>query len=142
VEKYCEIFVLGPEDQSQLEELVGRIIGGHANLGTINGTDLSLDVRKNDDFDPEKSEWGVSQFLHFPYYLEVEPADPNRPIKSFVAAVGELLDGLRESGQRFVTASDFEDQLRDNGASPPRQISSPGVGASSEEFGSDQTLMN
>jgi len=122
VEKYCEIFVLGPKSQSQLEDLVGRIIGGQAKIGTIDGADLRLDVRENDGYDPEKSGWGVSQFLHFPYYLEVEPADPSKPFESFVASVDALLEGLREGGQRFVTACDFEDELRDNGASPPRQI--------------------
>lgn len=59
--------------------------------------------------------------MHFPFFLEIEPLGHLGSVGTYVSAVEFLLDGLRTRGQCFVTAADFEDDLRDYGASPPRR---------------------
>jgi len=91
-------------------------------LGAASGAGLSLYVNENDDYDVSRIS-GSGGFLHYPYFLDVEPFGQVESFDSYISAVERLLDGLRAGNQEFVTACDFEDHLRDKRASPPRQIS-------------------
>ena len=121
MDTYCKVFVQGVTDRNGLIQLVAQILEGQVERRTVEGSGLSVDVNKNEYCDPQAASRGDEQFINFPFYLDLEPIGGIKSDESYIAGVEFFLDGLRAAGQTFVTACDFEDELRDKGASPPRQ---------------------
>jgi hypothetical protein len=121
MDRYCEVYIQTDLGESGLEELIGKIVGGRANLGNIEAGGLDLSVRRNKFHDPAVARQGIEEFMRFPFYLEVLPEDPLESIDTYLPKIEHLLAGLRAAGASFATGADFEDRLIDHGAYPPRK---------------------
>jgi len=115
--KYCQVFVNGAAVWRDLAQLLANALGGVLEFRDIKGSGLWIYVDDNDFHDVSRSH-GPDGFLHFPFFLDVEPDGSPESLAAHIADVERLLDVLRGAGLTFVTACDFEHKLSGNGASP------------------------
>jgi hypothetical protein len=94
---------------------VAPIVDGRVVRRTVTGPVLDLDVEENEARDGDVAASGPDRFLHFPFYLDVEPTSPDLEPSSVIAAVAALLRGLAATGAECVAAADYEDQLPGGG---------------------------
>ena len=106
---YCKVYVDAEVDTTQLIQQVGTLCGGTTSGRTIESTELTVDVSRNEDHRPVRGE-PASDFVYFPYYLDVTPGDEvARDV--YIGAVRALLHGLQRRGATVVAACDFENEL-------------------------------
>lgn len=108
---YCKVFVDADESPGAVQGILGTIASASRSA-------MSIDVRRNDDFDRDRRLTNDG-FLFFRYYLDVDPAS-GVPRTSYIVAVAELLEALWRNGCRAVAACDFEDELPRRGGYNPR----------------------
>lgn len=114
---YCKIFVDAP-DRNELADTVAEAFGIERHGWEVDTDWSEIDIVRNDDFDPEKSQAAHrSSFLYFPFYIELEPLEGTSE-DSYIENAGHLLRTLWNRRWRAVAACDFEDVLPSkNGAS-------------------------
>ncbi|WP_214401701.1 hypothetical protein [Pseudonocardia lacus] len=122
---YAKVFVLWDGDADSLTRAVAPLVDGHVARRTVTGSVLDLDVEENDDYDARAAASDPDRFLHFPFYLDVEPTTPGADPAEVVAAVTRLLRGLADAGAECVTAADYEDQLPGSGRTGPTTGAAP-----------------
>jgi hypothetical protein len=108
-ELYCKIFV---DFDGSRDALVRIAAPAGARVGdgfSFESDELSVDVRRNEDFDAGRRD-EPEGFLHFRYYLDVDPV-ANVARMAYVRAVDQLLGRLWATGAPAVAACDFEDEL-------------------------------
>ena len=120
---YSKVFVQGPRSREELAQVLQAGLGASLERRTLTLTDgAELDVRLNDDADPEKTA-GEDGFLYFPYYLDVQDErsddepDADAPL---LATVRQILAVLSAAGFIHVVAAAFEDLLPGHGDNRPR----------------------
>jgi hypothetical protein len=107
---YCKIFVDTDSEPQRLVDLIARILSAPHDRWTVNTTLCEIDVEKNEDFDQARRSQSPDGFLHYRYYLDIEPiAGADRA--AYVESIGQLLNRLWDSGCRAVAACDFEEDL-------------------------------
>jgi hypothetical protein len=117
VDTYCKVFVNGATGWSELAQLLAGGLGGVLECRDIKGSGLWIYVDANDHHDASRL-YGPDGFLHFPFFLDVDPDGSPDSLAEYIADVERLLDVLRGAGLTFVTACDFEHKLSGNRASP------------------------
>jgi hypothetical protein len=103
---YCKIYLRPVTPPNDLEDYLARVVGGTRDVRTIQNDSLIVDVFQN--------EGGTSlteDFVLWPAYLEVEPAEASAGRAAFIDAVKVLLQSLRVNEIDAVAACDFEDEL-------------------------------
>ena len=109
---YCKVFVDTPRDANSILASIASFVGGATQGLTVVSETLEVDVRRNEDFDPQK-QGCENAFLFYRYYLDVVPtqylAESRR--SQYIAVVASILSMLKDSGCRVVAACDFEDEL-------------------------------
>jgi hypothetical protein len=110
---YCKIYVDSESERSKLVESISTVCLGAPSGRTVTSREMIIDVCRNEDFDPALRA-GPDGFIHFRYYLDVQPSSGVGE-KDFIAAVGRFLDGFRVKGIHAVTAADFEAELPNQG---------------------------
>ncbi len=121
----AKVFVRWDGDADSLVRTVAPLVDGQVTRRTVTGAVLDLDVEENDDHDEDAAASDPDRFLHFPFYLDVEPTTPGADPAAVVAAVATLLRGLAEAGAECVTAADYEDQLPGGGRAGPSTGAAP-----------------
>lgn len=107
---YCKIFVSINQSKQELVCFITNQLTGTVERGTITVSYAEIDVRTNEDFVEQISENDPDAFLHYRYYLDIEPGPLfNRDL--YVQTIIKLLTTLRATGARVVAACDFEEEL-------------------------------
>jgi len=109
MELYCKVFIDSPQSWEQLKTLVCAENHGEDRGFTIYFPWGWVDLRKNDEWSPEK----VGQpdgFLFSKYYADIEPAKEIDEAV-YVRNVANLVSSLRATGILVVPACDFEQSL-------------------------------
>jgi hypothetical protein len=114
---YCKIFVEGSLSRDDLTALLCNGLHGVATGNTIIASHLEIDVIDNDDFVARSKRRDPNDFVHFPYFLDVEPATGAERL-GYVARVGDTLKVLERGGLQAVAACSFEDELPSSGRVP------------------------
>jgi len=86
---------------------VARLIHGERDGWDVEGPICEASVRRNKRADKANPD----DFINFPYYIDVEPANAEVAGDCYMATVGALLQGLWALGYDAVAACDFEDEL-------------------------------
>jgi hypothetical protein len=111
---YCKIYLDTDLSKDKVLELIAQITSGRSQMRTVSSAHCEIDVVLNEDFDDEKKREEEDGFLFYPYYLDVEPA--NGAVRErYVESIGQLLEGLWNSGCRAIAACDFESELSKSG---------------------------
>jgi hypothetical protein len=108
-ELYCKIYVDTDQDRTWLLQQVAEQCLGVVAGRTVSAPELVVDISRNEDYDPVRAQ-SSEGFVHFPYYLDVEPVDGIERT-SYIDAVRNLLLGFSQSHIRAVAACDFENEL-------------------------------
>jgi hypothetical protein len=107
-ELYLKIYVTGQLSFADLTDRIATILAAKREVRTIATGSLVVDV-----FEQGKaaSPSALSEFLSWPWYLEVEAASPDIAREDFVAAVKKLIEGLQRAGLRTVVSGDLEKEF-------------------------------
>jgi hypothetical protein len=114
---YCKIFIDGAIARKDLIALLAASLSGVVSGHTVVMQHLELDVLDNDDFIDRHKRRDPDDFIHFRYFLDVEPA-AGAARNDYVARVGEVQRMLAGNGLRTVAACSFEDELPLGGRVP------------------------
>lgn len=111
---YCKIFVNASLDRQHLIEKIGNSVSGNVQNTRVTNAATEIDIRTNQDYDPEAAREKPDGFVFFRYYLDVDQAPgANRP--QFVRGISELLEALWACGIEAIAACDFENELPKKG---------------------------
>jgi hypothetical protein len=105
---FCTVYVLSELDRFQIATLIGSQLGGNVNGKFISTAQVEIEIRENEDFQPDRHQ--EKDFLFYPIYLEIEPNE-NAEAFDYIAEVKEILEILDKRGCKSVAVCDFEDQL-------------------------------
>lgn len=107
---YCKLYVDTDIDKDLLEDHLARALHLRRNNFSLDGDFLNVDVRRNEDYRPSRSDPDGEGFISSRYYLDVEPSE-NVDRSSYVRAVAGILSLLWSLGAMAVASCDFEDEL-------------------------------
>lgn len=105
---YCKIFVQGASSRDALLDILVTSVAGERRRTGLTTSLMEIDIRKNDDHDAERAR--ASDFLHFQFFLDVEPI-PGVVRERYIREVSVLLKSLWAKGILAVAACPFEDEL-------------------------------
>jgi hypothetical protein len=105
---YCKVYVDTDLDKGKLAALLAGLSGGSLSARTIVAADYEIDVLTNEDFHEARRKHGDG-FLFYRYYLDVFPRI--EATGRYVRCVGDLVEGLWNSGCKAVASSSFEAEL-------------------------------
>ena len=104
---YCKVYLNGPRSSADLRDAVAAAAGTGFDLRTLRTDSLVIDLIENTDGR------GQTDFIGWPFYLEIDAdPEPTTP-EPFIASIRTLLERLRTHGVQVVPSCDFEDQLQD-----------------------------
>lgn len=112
---YTRIFVNTTSGLDAVVSAVAAAVSGRSELGTVTGMGCELDVRTNDDYSGQSLARDPSDFVYFPFTVEVEAARNNMPVDSYLSVVGRVMEALAISGMQVVAACDWEERLPGRG---------------------------
>ena len=112
-ECFSKIFVKGDCTHAALLSLVAEALPGEIDDWTVVGDDCEVDVRPNEDHSPEALRRDPTDFVYFPYTVEV--ASTGAGCTDHVHRVAVLMQAMHERGMQVVTASDWESELPGKG---------------------------
>jgi hypothetical protein len=112
-EFYSKIFVKGDCTHAELLSLVAHALPGMIDDWTVVGNDCEVDVRPNEDYSPEALESAPTDFVYFPYTVEVVSTCVE--CTDHVRTVSALMRAIHDRGMPVVTASDWENTLPGKG---------------------------
>ncbi len=108
---YCKIYVGIDISRGDLKSYLLSKLGLCRVGQALCGTGLEIDVRRNEDHEPEKYSPAWDGFVYSRYYLDVDSAE-NVSRESYISSVRSLLRVLKEMGGDVVAACDFESELQ------------------------------
>ena len=107
---YCKVYLKGPEpgpSRPAMQAALIAAVGGRFENRTLRAKGLVIDLIPNTDGR------GEADFIGWPFYLEINAEPEVVQETHFVAALRELLAGLRAQSIQVVPSCDFEDQLEE-----------------------------
>jgi hypothetical protein len=107
---YCKVFVAGARSCRRITTVIHRHLGARDDGHCLSTEVLEIDVRRNDDSDPNRYAALRRDFVFSPYCLDIEPIS-GAPRAQYVADVSRLLQGLWAEGWDAIAACDFEEDL-------------------------------
>jgi hypothetical protein len=108
---FCKIYLDTPLSRDDVMELLQSSVGGGvAQFSRLTTDTLDLDLRKNDEANDLLSKTSDG-FMHFRYYLDVEPNDQLQSPTLYVRDIATLLRGMWAANVKAVAACDFENEL-------------------------------
>lgn len=110
IDLYCKIYVECRWSQAELVDKISSQMNGSVFIRSIATERLSIAVFENPT-SGGKGPVQASDFLGYPFYLEVEPKEETVDYQNFLADVARLISRLRASGCSAVASCDFEDEL-------------------------------
>jgi hypothetical protein len=104
---YCKVYVAGAPDIAALKATLADVAKAGFERRTVRTRFLEIDV-----FDQSRhmSADPGDDFVRWPAYLEIFAAD-EVSFDDFLAALGAMLNSLRERGLRVVASCEFESEL-------------------------------
>ncbi len=118
MENYSKYFINSTLEFEELMALLLSLMGGERQRRVIQCKKYSLTVIKNKDHDEQKVNLDPTNFLYYPYYLELE-AEADLDFEVFLGIARELFLGLMDSTISATVACDFEELLPLNGRYVP-----------------------
>ncbi|MGJ5180683.1 hypothetical protein ACQR16_25960 [Bradyrhizobium oligotrophicum] len=103
---YCKIYVEADLSYDSLKSTIARILDAPIEWRSIKSSSMSVDCYKN-----PFSKDGESDFISWPYYLEVE-ANSGFTGPGFVKDVQKLIESLKSEAMKVAPSCDFEDLLK------------------------------
>ena len=110
---FCRVFVNATVPFAEFCTWIASLAKGTARLNVVKSDLWRITIAENDDFDRAKASSGTDRWLHFPYMLEIEPAQGIN-LQQHITAIGQVLLSLWASGTDAVAACEFEDHLPAN----------------------------
>jgi hypothetical protein len=114
---YCTIYVYTRTPLLGVLEMLADATDGSLSFRSISASGFEISGVTNDEFDAALAAEGAGDFLYFPYFLEIEEADPTDDRDIARTFIADLLNCLRTAGFDYVTSADFEEELPNNGRS-------------------------
>ncbi len=112
-ELYCKIFINTRLPRYKLSSMISEIFDGQIERRTVSCDGFEVDIIENDDWN-QAIGFEVTDFVYFPYYLEIG-AESGFTHSSFIEAVQRILICLWEKHIPAVASCDFEDLLLNKG---------------------------
>jgi len=106
---YCKVYVSGARDTELLKTAVSSVVGATVEVSEVRTPVLTVRVGAESRHLPTTHVG--DDFVKWPHYLEIDAADERVGLDAFVAAIAQLVSGLRARGLRTVAACEFEDEL-------------------------------
>lgn len=107
---YCKLLVDTDEDRVILTTFVADQIFGQIDRWSVSNPLVHMNVRKNEDFDPEMRNNPEDGYLYARFYLEMEPTETSDP-EAYVKMIGKLLEKLWGEGFKAVAVCEFAERL-------------------------------
>jgi hypothetical protein len=107
---YCKVFLDCDINQEKLIQLIAILIDGQIEFKTVSNDYCEIDIEKNEDFHDIQRHDYPDGFLHYSYYLDIEPYE-EVIFSSYLAVVTNLLEQIWSKGYQAVAACDFEEDL-------------------------------
>lgn len=107
---YCKVFVDTDKEISFLVSFISDIEDIEVDGNTLHGKNLILYTQRNDDFNETKRKEFPDGFLHYRYYLDIEPKEGTDQ-KEYIESISSLLTRLWDKGYKGVASCDFEIEL-------------------------------
>ena len=108
---YCKVYLnSGLEIEELYQHINSKISGELKPIRTIKMSWGEIDVRKNEDFCPQKLVDDPEDFVFWKYYLDIEPkegVDEN----DYIDQIAKLLGKLKAGNFKVVASCDFEEDL-------------------------------
>ncbi|WGM48238.1 hypothetical protein KOAAANKH_03134 [Brevundimonas sp. NIBR10] len=107
---YCKVYLTGPKREASRTAMQAALItavGGRFENRTLRTDGLLIDLITNTDGR------GETDFIGWPFYLEITAEAGHADAEPFVASIRRLLGGLRGQAIQVVPSCDFEDQLQE-----------------------------
>lgn len=111
---YCKIFIDSTASRNDLVNDVALLFSGTAERATVYTQLGDIDVRENKDFDEELRSDADDGFLHYRFFVDVDPK-PARGLDGAVLLISKMLEHFWSNGFRAVASCDYEDSLPNNG---------------------------
>lgn len=106
----CMLFVDTNVARSQLSEFIAGQVRGSAQGEYVHAESLEVEIRENEDFNPDRLDDPENGFLFYPVYLEITPT-ANVSRAAYISDVAAIMSALRGARWRAVASCDFEDEL-------------------------------
>ncbi|MBP1048419.1 hypothetical protein I6N96_19235 [Enterococcus sp. BWM-S5] len=111
---YCKLFIQTELSKEGIAEKIVDLLGIQFNRHFSTETDFfTLDIRDNRILDEHKEREQTTDFLFFPYFLDIDILNEKKS-KEYKAVICQLLHCFREVGWQAVAACDFEEELIQN----------------------------
>ncbi|RUT39510.1 1,4-dihydroxy-6-naphthoate synthase [Paenibacillus anaericanus] len=111
---FTKIFLDSDVDKGVLKDRISEFVKGAVSGSSILAEQAEIFIFNNGDFDEDKRNQGNDDFLHYKYYLEIEPTEDVND-SNYVLVISNLLTKLWDAGFKAVASCDFEDLLPKKG---------------------------
>lgn len=112
---YAKMFVSTARTRAELLAVVAKALDGARRGSTVVTPECEADVRGNDDYSPEALGADPTDFVYFPYTVEIFSSGEDPRIDAFLETASFLMNHLFSAGMKVVVACDWEDQLPGRG---------------------------
>jgi hypothetical protein len=116
--RFTRLYVDGSMMLEALLLGVMRSIGGTRERNSVETSDLTVDVRRNDDFDQASLDSDPRDYLRYRYSVEIEGTEAV-PLTQYLESVATIMQGIFDLGANVVASCDWEDALPGSGRLGP-----------------------
>jgi len=108
---YCKMYLDTSLSKENLLQHIANFVKGDVFLRTVETNLMEIAVVVNEDGD-SKLKLKEGGFIHYPYYLEIEPTDAGEENQHiYITSISELLQFLWTISRNAIPACDYEQQL-------------------------------
>jgi hypothetical protein len=107
---YCKLYVAWSKIEEDLLEFISVHTNGTVDWCSVESSNASYSVLKNDEHDRKLSQRKQDGFLYYPFFVEIEPVESTER-KTYLDELIGLLQAFRDVNIAVVAACGFEDEL-------------------------------
>lgn len=107
---FSRLYVASPRPLSELVDAIARVLDASEHMCTITTPVASTDLLTNDDYDRAALEWDASDYIRYPYSVDIESA-PNVGLYRYLDEVALIMRTLHSHGSNVVASCDWEELL-------------------------------
>lgn len=108
---YCKIYLDSRLEIEELCQYINDKVSGRIELiRTIKTEWGEIDLRRNNDFNPQRLKNNPEDFVFWQYYLDIEPKGEIDK-SEYIGHIAKLIDEFNSENIKVVASCDFEENL-------------------------------